>query len=145
FDADLEINLQRLQAALKSDTFMACPVRRVYIPKAHGKVRPLGIPSIRDRVVQEAVRMVLEPIFEADFSQRSFGFRPNRCTMAAIRHLMDHAKEAGKYFWVVEGDVSAYFDTISHRRLMRLLRRRITDEKLLDLVWKFLRAGVMER
>lgn len=145
FDANLEVNLQRLQESLKSDTFVACPVRRVYIPKASGKVRPLGIPTIRDRIVQEAVRMILEPIFEADFSQRSFGFRPNRCTMDAIRHLMDYGKEAGKYFWVIEGDISAYFDTINQRRLMKLLRRRVSDEKLLDLIWEFLRAGVLER
>jgi RNA-directed DNA polymerase len=145
FDEDLEGNLQRLHLALKSGTFTACPVRRVNIPKANGKVRPLGVPTIRDRIVQEAVRMVLEPIYEADFSQRSFGFRPCRCTMGAIRYLMDYATEHSKYFWVIEGDISAYFDTINHRKLVKLLRRRIDDEKLLDLIWKFLRAGVMER
>ncbi len=145
FDKDLEGNIQRLHQALKSGTFVACPVRRVNIPKANGKVRPLGIPTVRDRIVQEAVRMILEPIYEADFSQRSFGFRPNRCTMDAIRNLMTYANEIGKYFWVIEGDISAYFDTINHRKLMKLLRRRIIDEKFLDLIWKFLRAGVMER
>jgi RNA-directed DNA polymerase len=145
FDEDLERNLQSLHLALESDKFAACPVRRVNIPKANGKVRPLGIPTIRDRIVQEAVRMALEPIYEAGFSQRSFGFRPCRCTMDAIRHLMDYANEHSKYFWVIEGDISAYFDTINHRKLMKLLRRRIDDEKLLDLIWKFLRAGVMER
>jgi group II intron reverse transcriptase/maturase len=145
FDEDLEGNLQRLHATLKSGTFVACPVRRVNIPKANGKIRPLGIPSIRDRIVQEAVRLALEPIYEADFSQRSFGFRPNRCTMDAIGHLMDYSTEASKYFWVIEGDISAYFDTINHRKLMKLLWRRVSDEKFLDLIWKFLRAGVMER
>jgi len=113
FDKDLEVNLQRLREGLKSGTFIACPVRRVYIPKAKGKVRPLGIPSIGDRIVQEAVRMVLEPICEADFSQRSFGFRPNRCTMDAIRTLMCAARERAKYFWVIEGDISSYFDSTS--------------------------------
>jgi RNA-directed DNA polymerase len=145
FDEDLEGNLNRLRETLQSDKFVACPVRRVYIPKTNGKVRPLGIPTIRDRIVQEAVRMALEPIFEADFSQRSFGFRPNRCTMDAIRHLMDHLQEGKNYFWIIEGDISAYFDTINHRKLMKLLGRRIEDEKLLSLIWKFLRAGVMER
>jgi group II intron reverse transcriptase/maturase len=145
FDEDLEGNLLRLHEALESDKFVACPVRRVNIPKANGKVRPLGIPTIRDRIVQGAVRMALEPIYEADPSQNSFGFRPNRRTMDAIRRLMDYTTERGRYFWVIEGDISAYFDTINHRKLMKLLRRRIDDEKLLDLIWKFLRAGVMER
>jgi group II intron reverse transcriptase/maturase len=145
FDQDAEGNLRRLRGALQSGEFEACPVRRVYIPKANGKRRPLGIPSIRDRIVQEAVRMALEPIFEADFSQQSFGFRPNRCTMDAIRHLMTFTKKHTKYFWAIEGDISAYFDTINHRKLMKLVGRRIKDAGLLDLIWKFLRAGVMER
>ncbi len=89
--------------------------------------------------------MVLEPIFEADFDQHSWGFRPNRCTMDAIDYLMKCSREHTRYFWVIEGDISAYFDTINHRKLMKLLGRRIDDQKLLDLIWKFLRAGVMER
>ena len=145
FEADLDNNLSRLCEALRSETFVACPVRRVYIPKSNGKVRPLGIPSIRDRIVQEAVRMALEPIYEAGFSQYSFGFRPNRCTMDAIKAITWTTQERKKYFWVIEGDISAYFDTINHRKLMRLLRKKISDERLLSLVWKFLRAGVMER
>jgi len=138
-------NIQRLQESLQSGKFEACPVRRVYIPKTNGKLRPLGIPSFADRIVQEAVRMVLEPIFEADFEQRSFGFRPNRCTMDAISYLLKCTMESMKYFWVIEGDISAYFDTINHRKLLKLLRRRLDDDKLLDLIWNFLRSGVMER
>jgi group II intron reverse transcriptase/maturase len=145
FDADLERNLGQLQTALRSGDFKACPVRRVYIPKSGGKYRPLGIPTIRDRIVQEAVRMVLEPIYEADFSQYSFGFRPNRCTMDAIRCITWSTQERAKFFWVVEGDISSYFDTINHRKLMKLLRRRVDDEELLNLIWNFLRSGVMER
>lgn len=145
FDTNLEDNLQSMRQALKAEQFVACPVRRVYIPKSNGKVRPLGIPNIRDRIVQEAIRMILEPIYEADFSQNSFGFRPNRRTMDAINYIRMWTQEPKFYFWVIEGDISAYFDTINHRKLMRLLRQRVTDSRLLDLLWNFLRAGVMER
>jgi group II intron reverse transcriptase/maturase len=145
FNDDLENNLQRLAETLKAGTFVACPARRVYIPKDGKKVRPLGIPTIRDRIVQEAVRMALEPIFEADFCQNSFGFRPGRRTMDVLKYIWWTTTERKKFFWVIEGDISSYFDTISHRKLTKLLRRRIGDEKMLDLIWKFLRAGVMER
>jgi RNA-directed DNA polymerase len=145
FDENLEANLNELREDLQTGTFEPYPVRRVYIPKSNGKMRPLGIPSIRDRIVQETVRMILEPIYEADFSQYSFGFRPNRCTMDAVKCILFSTTEWKRMFWVVEGDISAYFDTINHRKLMKLLGHRIADRKLLDLIWKFLRAGVMER
>jgi RNA-directed DNA polymerase len=147
FDERLEEQLQQLAVELRSETFTPYPVRRVYIPKSDGsgRLRPLGIPSIKDRIVQEALRMVLEPIYEADFSQYSFGFRPNRCTMDAIKCITWSAMGHKKYFWIIEGDIASYFDTINHRKLVKLLRRRISDEKLIALIWKFLRAGVMER
>jgi len=107
------------------------------------KLRRLGIPAIRDRIVQEALRMVLEPIYEADFSPYSFGFRPNRRTMDAIKCITWSTQESKKYFWVIEGDLSSYFDTINHEKLVKILRRRVKDERLLHLIWKFLRAGVM--
>jgi RNA-directed DNA polymerase len=144
FDEHLEENLQQLAQELKAETFEPRPVRRVCIPKPNGKVRPLGIPSIKDRIVQEALRMILEPIYEADFSQYSYGFRPNRCTMDAIKCIVWSTMEPKKFFWVIEGDISSYFDTINHRRLIKRLRRRIQDRKLLRLIWKLLRAGVME-
>lgn len=144
FDEDLEGNLLKLQRDLEANAFEPYPVRRVLIPKPDGKRRPLGIPSIRDRIVQEATRMVLEPIYEADFSQYSYGFRPNRRTMDAIRCITWFAGDNKGYHWIIEGDISSYFDTINHRKLLRLLRRRVEDEKFLDLVWRFLRAGVME-
>ena len=144
FDQDLENNLQFLAEDIKSETFKPYPARRVYIPKAKGGVRPLGIPSIRDRIVQEALRMILEPIYEADFSRYSFGFRPDRSTMDALNFIRLMTRERGKFFWVVEGDISSYFDTICHKRLLKLVARRIKDEKILQLLKKFLRSGVME-
>lgn len=145
FDENYESNFEGLQQDLKAQTFEPYPVRRVTIPKPDGRSRPLGIPSIRDRIVQEALRMILEPIFEADFSQNSYGFRPNRRTLDAIIHLGLRSNNQGKYFWVIEGDISSYFDTINHRKLLRCIKRRIKDEKILRLIWKFLRAGVMEK
>ena len=86
--------------------------------------------------MQEALRMVLEPIFEADFSQYSYGFRPTRCTMDAIKCMTWATQESTKLFWVVEGDISAYFDTINHRKFVKLLQRRIADKDVIALIWK---------
>lgn len=144
FDRNYQERMVELARELKARTFQPHPVRRVYIRKSHDKWRPLGIPSIRDRIVQEAIRMVLEPIFETDFYQYSYGFRPNRSTMSAVKCILTHSREHMKYFWIIEGDIKSYFDTIHHRKLLQILRRRIKDEKLPDLIHKNLKAGVME-
>ena len=146
FNGDLEGNLEKLRESLKARIFEPLPVRRVYIPKANGKKRPIGIPGIRDRIVQEALRMILEPIWEAEFSTHSYGFRPNRSTYDAISYLSGRLTGYGaSYQWVIEGDISSYFDTIPHRRLIKAIKKRVADRDIRDLLWKFLRAGVMYR
>ena len=104
----------------------------------------LGIPALRDRIVQEALRAILDPIYESDFQPHSYGFRKGRCTMDAIAVLMPLLNTSLKYYYVIEGDLQSYFDTVHHRTLMKLLRRRLKDRALLDLLWKFLKSGVME-
>ena len=145
FLGDLDGNIARLRETLKAKTFEPCPVRRVYIPKANGKKRPLGIPILLDRIVQEALRMILEPIWEADFSIHSYGFRPNRSTYDAMTYTGKRlvGNTGAIYQWVIEGDITSYFDTIPHRRLMKAIKKRVADRKIRELIWKFLRAGVI--
>jgi RNA-directed DNA polymerase len=106
----------------------------------------VGIPALRDRIVQEALRMILEPIWEATFSKHSYGFRPNRSTYDATAYLANRLTGQGEsYQWIVEGDIASYFDTIPHRRLMKEIKKRVADRDIRDLLWKFLRAGVLYR
>jgi RNA-directed DNA polymerase len=148
FLGDYDGNINRLRERLKAKTFEPMPVRRVYIPKPNSKKkRPLGIPTLLDRIVQEALRMILEPIWEADFSHHSYGFRPNRSTYDAIAYIGNRLASPGveSYQWVIEGDIASYFDAIPHRRLIKAVKKRVADRNIRDLLWKFLRAGVMHQ
>jgi group II intron reverse transcriptase/maturase len=138
-DLDRE-RIEQLAEKLRNGTYQPTPVRRVYIPKRTGKLRPLGLPSAEDKVVQSAIKLVLEPIYECVFQDCSHGFRPERSCHTALRAYM----RSGTPTWTIEGDLKSYFDTIDHGILLSLLRKKIADERLLDLIHKFLKAGYME-
>jgi len=143
FEEDRERQIQRLHEELMSGAYRPQPVKRVWIPKPGSpEKRPLGIPTVRDRVVQTAVRFALEPIFEKEFSDRSYGFRPGRSCHQALRRVW-LALESGNGY-VVDADFKSFFDTIPHEVILRGLRSKVADGRMLDLLEKFLEQGILE-
>ncbi|EMD5225063.1 hypothetical protein VQ422_005041 [Salmonella enterica] len=133
--------LRDIQNRLRAKRYKPQPVRRVFIPKAAGGVRPLGIPVIADRVVQAAVKTVIEPLFEASFKDFSYGFRPRKNAQQALREIYKWLNF--KCHWVIDADLKGYFDTIPHDKLMLSVKTRVTDRSVLKLIGMWLKADVM--
>jgi len=142
FEANLEENLTALMRDLKKGNFIPKPLRRVYIPKGKSKLRPLGIPAVRDRIAQEVLRSLLSPIFERQFHDASYGFRPGRNCHMAIERILELHRQGYKV--ILDSDIKGFFDNIPHRRIMKAVADEVADGNILRLVEKFLKAGVME-
>lgn len=143
FEKNLNQNLKELHRLLKERRYNPSPVRQVLIPKpSSDRLRPLGIPTIRDRVVQQAIKRIIEPIFEAKFRDVSYGYRPNRGAREAIQRCKEYISSG--YQWVVDADIASFFDTVNHKLLIKALNEEIADGTLLDLIERFLKAGIMK-
>ena len=142
FEKNLEENLFSLMKDLRKRSYKPIPLKRVYIPKDRGKFRPLGIPAVRCRVAQEVVRRLISPIFERQFHDDSYGFRPGRSCHMAVKQVLDYADNGFKF--VLDADIKGFFDNISHKLIMNLVAAEIADGNILGFIEKFLSSGVME-
>jgi RNA-directed DNA polymerase len=141
FEANLEQNVQALAHRMKNGSYRPFPLRRVEIPKGQGKTRPLGIPAVRDRVAQERVRFLLSSVFEPIFHQDSYGFRPKRSCHMAVQRVLELRRQGYKY--VLDADIKGFFDNLPHQVMMRGVAEHVADGGILDLLNKFLKAGVI--
>jgi len=142
FESNLDDNLLALMRRLKDGSYKPLPLRRVHIPKGPGQTRPLGIPAVRDRVAQEVVRLILSPLFERLFHDDSYGFRPNRNCHQAVEKVLELHRQG--YTHVLDADIKGFFDNLPHQVIMAAVSAEVADGNILDLIERFLKAGVME-
>ena len=141
FNNNYKMYMREIYRQMKEDRYKAPPVLRVFIPKGDGRERPLGIPTVKDRIAQTTVKRIMEPIFEKVFCDCSYGFRPGRSQIDAINQIEEYREQG--YKWVVDADIKGYFDNIDHDLLMEFIQERITDGWVLDMIESWLTAGVM--